>query len=145
MRARPQTQSWLSKTARLAADGAPPTITAAVTQRIARRRGIPVSIRRRVASSNIAISDDSAAQNRARKNSGRNSPPPGIRSKSWGIQMKVRPVFPLAITPSASFSERIANAVGTMAIPASSEAVLLPIPMAVEFSTTSSSRFTYTA
>ena len=106
---------------------------------------MPVSIRMRVASSNIAISDDSAAQNRARKNSGRNSPPAGMRSKSWGIQMKVSPWFPPAITASASFSERIANAVGTMAMPASSEAVLLPTPMAVELSTTSSSRFTYTA
>ena len=59
--------------------------------------------------------------------------------------MNVRPWFPLAITARASFSDRIANAVGTMAMPARIDAVLLPIPMAVEFSTTSSSRFTYTA
>ena len=59
--------------------------------------------------------------------------------------MNVRPTLPAAIASSASDVDRMANAVGRMAIPASSDATLLPTPIATALTTTSSSRRTYTA
>ena len=63
-----------------------------------------------------------------------------MRAKSWGIQINVSPVFPAAIASSASLSDRTAKAVGTTAIPASTDAVLFPSPIAVALTTRSSSR-----
>ena len=136
--ASPQTQSWFSKTARLTAEGAPQTTAAPTTSRTARPRRTPASISTRAPSSTIAISDDSAAQNIARKNSGRNRPPAGMRAKTCGIQTKVRPVFPAASASAASPSGRMAKAAGRMAIAASSEAALFPRPMVAALVTTSS-------
>ena len=136
--ASPQTQSWFSKTARLTADGRPQTTAAPTTSGTARERAAPASMSTRVPSSTIAISDESAAQNMARKNSGRNSPPAGMRANTWGIQMKVSPVFPAASASPASPAGRMAKAAGRIAIAASSDATLLPRPIVAALVTTSS-------
>lgn len=138
MSARPQTQSWLLKTCRLIADGIPQTITAAVTSVTARLRAMPPSMRMRVASSIIAMSDESAAKKSARKNRTRNPPPPGMRAKSCGIQTNISPSLPAAMAAIASFDGSSEKATGTTAIPASSDAELSPKPIVVEFSTVSS-------
>ena len=116
-------------------------IAAPPTSVTARRRGRPVSMRIRVAISIIAISDDRAAKKSARKNSGRTICPPGTSANNRGIQMNVRPVFPDSMAASASWVDRMANTVGSTAMPASKEAELLPNPIVAALSTTSSSRF----
>ena len=138
IRARPQTQSWFSKTCRLTAEGSPITTPTAMTSRTARARVTPASISARVASSTIAIRDDTAAQDRARKKSGRKTVPAGIRANTSGIQMKVSPRFPAASASRASATGRMAKAAGRIAMPARREATLLPMPIEAALVTTSS-------
>ena len=100
---------------------------------------MPPSIKTRAAISVMAISEDSAAQKSARKKMGRKICPAGTRSNSRGTQMNVRPTLPAAMASSASEVDKMAKAVGRMAIPANSDAKLLPTPIATELTTTSSS------
>ena len=97
----------------------------------------------RVASSIIAIRELKAANERPRKNRMANNPPPGIFAKSWGIQMKVRPVAagPLVCMSSSTCSRgicapRMAKTVPKMTIAAMSDTVLLPTPVMTAFFTT---------
>ncbi len=76
----------------------------------------------RVASSISAMSEESAAQNSARKKIAWKTSPPGMRAKSCGIQMNISPTLPARIASIASAGARMANAAGSTAMPASSEA-----------------------
>ena len=64
--------------------------------------------------------------------------PAGMRANTSGIQMNVSPRLPAARASRASATGRMAKAAGSIAMPASSDATLLPMPIEAALVTTSS-------